>query len=145
MTFLTHEEIDCCRRIGRDEIYNRSTIGLPELDALCDTADLGARAAALNIFSENGAVTLVRHVKGDTDHYKYIIYQHTGYSFYVEVCWRRYDMAMPMIEPVFHDAKRSAAEARMMATLLNAAAAEADAWVKKAAAGVFWSGTLKER
>lgn len=40
---MTPEEIDCCRRIGRDTVNNVSTIGLPELDALCNTADIGAR------------------------------------------------------------------------------------------------------
>lgn len=36
--FLSIEQIDCCRRIGRDEEARSTTIALVELDALCDTA-----------------------------------------------------------------------------------------------------------
>lgn len=36
---ITHEAIDCIRRIGRDEVGRVTTIGLTELDALCDDAD----------------------------------------------------------------------------------------------------------
>lgn len=43
---MTKAEIDYCRRIGRDEIARRSTIGLAELDALCATADDGVDARA---------------------------------------------------------------------------------------------------
>lgn len=32
------DEIDTCQRVGRDEEARRTTIGLPELDALCSTA-----------------------------------------------------------------------------------------------------------
>lgn len=43
---LTMSEIESCRRIGRDEGSRSSTIGLVELDALCDTAEVGARHVA---------------------------------------------------------------------------------------------------
>jgi hypothetical protein len=39
---VTPEQIDCCRRIGRDEENNVSTIGLAELDALCEQASRAA-------------------------------------------------------------------------------------------------------
>jgi len=35
---LTPEQIDACQSIGRDEDARRATIGLTELDALCETA-----------------------------------------------------------------------------------------------------------
>lgn len=35
---MTREQIEACRNIGRDEVTRTSTIGLAELDALCDTA-----------------------------------------------------------------------------------------------------------
>jgi hypothetical protein len=35
---MTSEQIECCRRIGRDEASRTAVIGLAELDALCDTA-----------------------------------------------------------------------------------------------------------
>lgn len=35
---MTREQIELCRRIGRDELNKNSTIALVELDALCDTA-----------------------------------------------------------------------------------------------------------
>lgn len=38
MKILTPTEIEACRRIGRDEAAKSTTIGLAELDALCDTA-----------------------------------------------------------------------------------------------------------
>jgi len=37
---LTQEQIDCIRKIGRDEKNNCTTIGLPELNALCNMAEL---------------------------------------------------------------------------------------------------------
>lgn len=39
---LTREQIEACRRIGRDEVNRRSVIGLAELDALCDMALVAA-------------------------------------------------------------------------------------------------------
>jgi len=38
---LTLEEIDCVQRIGRDEANRRTSIGLAELDALCEAARAG--------------------------------------------------------------------------------------------------------
>lgn len=93
----------------------------------------------------DGATTLIRHIKGDVNDYKNITWQHARHPFYVEVWWRRNDMARPLIEANLYEGKRSPDEARMMATLLRAAAAEADAWVKKAEGGLFWSASLKER
>jgi hypothetical protein len=43
-TPLTREQVEACRRIGRDEVNRTTTIGLAELDALCDTALLGIGA-----------------------------------------------------------------------------------------------------
>ena len=43
-TPLTRGQVECCRTIGRDETSRKSTIGLSELDALCDTALLGIGA-----------------------------------------------------------------------------------------------------
>lgn len=50
MEALTVEQIEACRRIGRDEEARRTTIGLAELDALCDTALLGARPLPDDLF-----------------------------------------------------------------------------------------------
>ena len=41
---MTLKEIECCRMIGRDEANRVTTIGLAELDALCDTATMTAVA-----------------------------------------------------------------------------------------------------
>lgn len=38
MTRMTNDQIDCCRRIGRDEVAHVTTIGLAEIDALCAEA-----------------------------------------------------------------------------------------------------------
>ena len=38
---MTPEAVDACRRIGRDEENNCTTIALPALDALCETALAG--------------------------------------------------------------------------------------------------------
>ena len=45
-TPLTREQVEHCRRIGRDETNRSTVIGLSELDALCDTAILGIEAIA---------------------------------------------------------------------------------------------------
>lgn len=44
---LTEAEIDACQRIGRDEVHNCTTIGLPEIDALCAAARQGVRLHAV--------------------------------------------------------------------------------------------------
>lgn len=92
-----------------------------------------------------GGITLMRKIKGDALDYKNVIWSHAGYGFYVELYWRKNDMAEPMIEPVFHDAKRGAAEAQMMSTLLRCAATEAKTWVDHAAKGEFWVTSLKRK
>lgn len=47
---LTRDDIEAIRRTGRDEVARSTTIGLAELDALCDMA---LQAAALPQRSTN--------------------------------------------------------------------------------------------
>lgn len=46
MKIMTRGEIEACRTIGRHEPAGRTTIGLVELDALCDTALVAVEGAA---------------------------------------------------------------------------------------------------